>query len=666
MKRVLLFFLATVMCIFAVSTVALAERDTSNEEALAQELKELKLFYGVSLTDFDLDREPTRTEAVVMLIRLLGKEEEALGRSWTCHFTDVPGWARNYVGYAYATGLANGVSLTEFGTGKATSAMYITFVLRALGYSDEGGKDFVWDNPYELARAVGILTDDVDVKNFWRADVVTISHRALSTKLKGTDMYLNEKLTNLNVFSFETFVTVYTQWTDAKKVLDAEEVYALCSPGVFYIEVYDKSGKAFATGSGFFIDDKGTAVTNYHVIEGAYSANAQLPGSDTMLKIEGVYDYNKENDWAVIKVNSTGNKYLTLGDASTIVGGGKVYAIGSPEGLQNSISDGIISNPNREIDGVNYIQFSTPISHGSSGGALINKFGEVIGITSATHNEGQNLNFAIPVITFNSYRTDDLTSIASASQENMNYELSSTGVTVKVGESALVSFKCDGIGATFGLKSEDSTIAKVKWETMDDEPMPWNIQIDGVSEGRTTVIVYNDKNAQSVKINVNVIAANQFDTNEIDSYYDYLKYFVQVAGKQVDDDIVWAVDFEGGTFTLGYSIEYDYLYAELESEGDGVYSDTVIALDDFMYGVQLSDDNESLQIIGYLDSDFERGDIPEYLQYLGDERLKKDFIKYSANEICLVLDYLNAFFSAQKEVLGIEITMQDIGFTLYK
>ncbi len=195
--------------------------------------------------------------------------------------------------------------------------------------------------------------------------------------------------------------------------LYAEQIYNLCSPAVFYIELYDRYGNATSSGSGFFIDSYGTAVTNYHVIEDAYSAKIQLAGSGVVYNVLGVYDYDEKNDWAIIKVGCSGNSYLEFGDASTVTGGSVIYTIGSPEGLQNTISQGIISNPARVEGGTTYIQITAPISHGSSGGALINKYGKVIGITSAGYAEGQNLNFAIPITAIYGHSTSTITPLSS-------------------------------------------------------------------------------------------------------------------------------------------------------------------------------------------------------------------------------------------------------------
>ena len=192
---------------------------------------------------------------------------------------------------------------------------------------------------------------------------------------------------------------------------NAEEIFKKCSPAVFYVEVYNAAGKSTASGSGFFIDADGTAVTNYHVIDGAYSAKILRSDTGAVCDVAGVYDYNKEGDWAVIKISGSGFPYLTRGDMSTVVGGAAVYAIGSPQGLDNTISEGIISNPSRKLGETTYIQTSAPISHGSSGGALINKYGEVIGITSAGIAEAENIGFALPISSIDNYKASSVTTL---------------------------------------------------------------------------------------------------------------------------------------------------------------------------------------------------------------------------------------------------------------
>lgn len=173
-------------------------------ETQASALKQLGLFKGVSDTDFDLDRAPTRTEALVMLIRTLGKETEASNGNWSHPFTDVAAWADKCVGYAYEKGLTGGISATEFGTGNANSDMYLTFMLRALGYKDSAG-EFVWNEPDALAKSVGILPSGVDTANFLRADVALVSWAALEAKLKDGSQTLSGKLMEAGVFTVEEY-----------------------------------------------------------------------------------------------------------------------------------------------------------------------------------------------------------------------------------------------------------------------------------------------------------------------------------------------------------------------------------------------------------------------------------------------------------------------------
>lgn len=172
-------------------------------QGLAEELYRLGLFKGVDDTgkNFDLDRAANRVEGLVMLIRLLGREEAALSGAWSHPFLDVPEWADKHVGYAFENGITNGVSDTEFDSGSAVTVnMYLTYVLRALGYSDDNG-DFDWEEPYELAAQAGVLPSAVDRENFLRGDMVVISAAALGAKLKNSSRTLAEKLIADGVFT---------------------------------------------------------------------------------------------------------------------------------------------------------------------------------------------------------------------------------------------------------------------------------------------------------------------------------------------------------------------------------------------------------------------------------------------------------------------------------
>lgn len=199
-----IFSLILILVLIIVMLLPAYAADINAAETKAGALKKLGLFKGVSETDFDLDRAPTRVEAMVMMIRSLGKEAEALQTGGTHPFTDVPEWADKYIGYAYEKGLTKGVSATSFGTGNAGSDMYLTFMLRALGYNDSAG-EFSWDAPDVLAKAVGVLPDDVDTVNFLRSDVVLVSWASLEAALKGSSQILSFKLIEEGVFKKEDY-----------------------------------------------------------------------------------------------------------------------------------------------------------------------------------------------------------------------------------------------------------------------------------------------------------------------------------------------------------------------------------------------------------------------------------------------------------------------------
>lgn len=142
-------------------------------------------------------------------------------------------------------------------------------------------------------------------------------------------------------------------------------------------------------GSGFFVNSSGLAVSNHHVFAGTNQWQIKLTNGQ-YFNVSKVIAQSKEDDYIIFKVD-LGFKcnYIPVTKRKSNVGE-KVFAIGSPRGLENTFSSGEISQF-RE----NYIQHSVPTDHGSSGGALINEYGEVVGITTAGIDQsGANLNFA--------------------------------------------------------------------------------------------------------------------------------------------------------------------------------------------------------------------------------------------------------------------------------
>ncbi len=185
------------------------------------------------------------------------------------------------------------------------------------------------------------------------------------------------------------------------KTLDVKEI-AKKNTSVFLLKCFDKDNTLIGTGSGFLVSQDGKVITNFHVIEGTSKIKA-VSYDEKEYDVEGVLNYSVERDIAILSVKGLNNvPYLTMGDSDKLELGESIVAIGSPLGLQNTVSTGIVSsfrkNIIRDVEGTKDIQISAPISSGSSGGALFNAKGEVVGITYAGFTElGQNLNFAIPI-----------------------------------------------------------------------------------------------------------------------------------------------------------------------------------------------------------------------------------------------------------------------------
>lgn len=178
-----------------------------------------------------------------------------------------------------------------------------------------------------------------------------------------------------------------------REPLPYEELAKIAS-SVVMIGVYNKKKEQFKTGSGVLISDKGYLLTNFHVACEAAYYGIKLEEEEHIYYTDELVKYNQYHDLAVLKMDSTRPPVPIYRGSRELVRGQKVVAIGSPLGLFNTVSDGIISGF-RKMEDVSMIQFTAPISHGSSGGALLDLYGNLIGILTAGYDDGQNLNLAV-------------------------------------------------------------------------------------------------------------------------------------------------------------------------------------------------------------------------------------------------------------------------------
>lgn len=173
--------------------------------------------------------------------------------------------------------------------------------------------------------------------------------------------------------------------------LEGSQIFDRYGSAVFM--VFTTDGSNAYQGSGFFIDNDGLAVSNYHVFKGTGIGLEQikLVGSDVAYKVTEIITRSEDEDFILFRVDCENTNYIPIATEKPKIGE-KVYAIGSPRGLENTFSSGEVSQWRAD----NLMQISALIDHGSSGGALINEYGEVVGITSGSFADGSqaNLNYA--------------------------------------------------------------------------------------------------------------------------------------------------------------------------------------------------------------------------------------------------------------------------------
>jgi len=153
-------------------------------------------------------------------------------------------------------------------------------------------------------------------------------------------------------------------------------------------------GSSISLGSGFFVTSNQIA-TNLHVVKDAISGYAKIVGYEEKFIVEGITAIDSDNDLVILKISGTNAKPLVLENSDSVQVGDTIYAVGNPEGLEGTFSQGIISGI-RGAENEKIFQITAPISQGSSGGPVLDTNGKVIGVSMASIQTGQNLNFAIP------------------------------------------------------------------------------------------------------------------------------------------------------------------------------------------------------------------------------------------------------------------------------
>lgn len=172
------------------------------------------------------------------------------------------------------------------------------------------------------------------------------------------------------------------------------EELALLASSIVMISIHGSRNEVIGSGSGIMVGPEGYILTNNHVACGGTSYSVRIEDDERVYQTREVIKYHSVLDLALIRIDRRLGPLPIYRGGQELVRGQRVVAIGSPLGFFNSVSDGIIAGF-RRIRDVDMIQFTAPISHGSSGGALLNMYGEVIGISTAGVDNGQNINLAV-------------------------------------------------------------------------------------------------------------------------------------------------------------------------------------------------------------------------------------------------------------------------------
>lgn len=184
---------------------------------------------------------------------------------------------------------------------------------------------------------------------------------------------------------------------------NVQQVLPKIKDAIFTIYAEDEDGNVMSSGSGFFISTSGVGITNFHVLEGCYSAHIK-DSKGNKFKISSIIDYNPNYDLVKFKINNSNNaifKSLKLSTYSPQQGE-QIISYSTPLGVfENTVSTGIISSIRKMDKYESVLQITAPISHGSSGSPILNYFGEVVGVATFGYEEGQSLNFAVNVSQIN-------------------------------------------------------------------------------------------------------------------------------------------------------------------------------------------------------------------------------------------------------------------------
>lgn len=376
-KRLLSLLCALILLLGAVPSAAALEGES--REA-AETLASLGLIDAVP-TGGALNRPAARIHGTNLLVRLSGAGK-----------ADLPTGAQDY---AVAQGW---VTVTKGQNDPLPTAEFCASLLRLLGY--EGFTD---ENAALFARRAALTTRDYD-ETLTLGDLYQLARDALSFPARDGGA-LAQGLVEKGLCTQAQIQGLFPEELSARQVAD-RHMAAAFQLDVYYTQKAYKDGRRSNGGSGFFVSADGLAVTNYHTIEGAVQATATLITGETF-PVERVLFYDPDSDLALLRVSRTSVdkteapffSFLEIAEEPDLRRGDRIYTLGVPLGITPAISEGIVSATDHTVAKFNSLCVvnTADISHGSSGGALLNVYGHVVGVTSGAYEAGNSLYISVPL-----------------------------------------------------------------------------------------------------------------------------------------------------------------------------------------------------------------------------------------------------------------------------
>ncbi len=377
-QRIFSLLCALVLLLGAVPSAAALEGESRQA---AETLAALHLIDSVPSGEA-LKQPATRLQATKLLVRLSGISAAALSAG-AQEYAVAQGWVAVTGGQneAVPTGEFCASLLRQLGYEGFTDETSVLFARRVALTAREYDEVLTLGDLYQLAR---------DALTFPDRDGVTVAGRLVE---KG--------------FCTQAAVQhLFPKELTARQVAN-RHMAAVFKLDVYYTEKAYEDAKASNGGSGFFVSSDGLAVTNYHTIEGAVRAAATLVTGE-VFEVDRVLFCDPDNDLALLRISRTTKdqkttvpffSYLEIAKDPDLRGGDKVYTIGVPLGVAQTISDGVISAANHRVEFSTYpcVLNTADISHGSSGGVLLNVYGHVVGVTTGAYSNGNNLYISVPL-----------------------------------------------------------------------------------------------------------------------------------------------------------------------------------------------------------------------------------------------------------------------------